>query len=153
MSNVELHSGTMFITKENGIPMLLGNDVIATAEVDATTNEFAPIHFDKHKSAEFSCDIHDFDTSLLHQMLHNTYSNNYVVEYDIPIMTQARWHKNARIRKKWLKRYGMKPDTIKISAIAEMLSSDVVSDCSFIIKDMEYILRPDQKRRELRIER
>lgn len=75
------------------------------------------------------------------------------MEYLIPIMVQARWHKKPRIRKKWLKRFGMKTDVIKVKVNAtagEYHTND--GNFDFEIDDMQYFWRPDQKRRELKIE-
>ena len=83
-------------------------------------------------------------------------------------MIQARWHKNPRIRKKWLKRFGMKPDTVKVKVDAkvveyypkrtfngqyydeDILTTSVNFNCE--TDTLEYIWRPDQKRRGLKIE-
>ena len=34
------------------------------------------------------------------------------IQMEIPIFVCAKWHKNRRIRKKWLKRYGVNKETI-----------------------------------------
>lgn len=92
----------------------------------------------------------------------------FILEYNIPIMIQARWHKKARIRKKWLKRYGMKSDAIKAKCNATNLEYEPghileeQHDCSgicatfdsftFETDSIEYIFRPDQKRKDIKIE-
>lgn len=75
-------------------------------------------------------------------------------EHDTPIMIQARWHKKKRINKKWLKRYGMKSDVVKTRHKARALSYNTMyGDFEFkTIGKSEYILRPDQKRKHLKIE-
>ena len=88
------------------------------------------------------------------------------LEYNILIMIQARWHKKKRINKKWLKRYGMKPDVIK----ATMNIRECTYEPEHIIdKDNTgirstydswnfetgmpvYEYRPDQMRRNLKIQ-
>ena len=74
-------------------------------------------------------------------------------EHDTSIMIQARWHKKKRVNKKWLKRYGMKSDVIKIRRKARVLSYNTLyGDLEFeLIGEGEYILRPDQKRKNLKI--
>ena len=77
-----------------------------------------------------------------------------VLKHQIPIMIQARWHKNKRINKKWQKRYGMKSDTVRIRAnatIGEYHTDDGSFD--FEADELEYLWRPDQKRKGLKIER
>lgn len=88
------------------------------------------------------------------------------LEYNIPIMIQARWHKRKRINKKWLKRYGMKPDVIKATMnIRECTyeSGHIVGKDDIGIRstcdswDFEtdmpiYKYRPDQMRRNLKIQ-
>ena len=83
------------------------------------------------------------------------------LEYSIPAMIQARWHKRKRINKKWLKRYGMKKDNIRVKCNVNSISSDnsynpynLVESKKFDMElgDMQYQFRPDQLRRNLRIE-
>lgn len=75
-------------------------------------------------------------------------------EHNTPIMIQSHWHKKKRINKKWLKRYGMKSDVVKTRRKARALSYDTLyGDLEFeLIGEYEYILRPDQKRKNLKIE-
>lgn len=83
------------------------------------------------------------------------------LEYSTPIMVQSRWHKKKRINKKWLKRYGMKQDSILVKCDVKSISPDDSYDPYNLVKsqgfnmelgDMQYIFRPDQLRRNLRIE-
>lgn len=69
-------------------------------------------------------------------------------------MIQARWHKKRRVCKKWLKRYGMKPDVIKVKMKAAIIEYDANNKDVSLGTDgkREYVLRPDQKRRGLKIE-
>lgn len=85
----------------------------------------------------------------------------FYVEYDIPIMIQARWHKKRRINKKWLKRYGMKKDKVSVRCDVDSISPDNSYDPYDLIKskgfnlelsNMQYKFRPDQLRRNLKIE-
>jgi hypothetical protein len=92
-------------------------------------------------------------------MLMNNFYNmpqpngKFTIEAYINIMIQARWHKKARVRKKWLKRFGMKPDTVKMRANAtagEYHTDDGSFDFESDIP--EYLWRLDQLRRDLKIE-
>ena len=56
--------------------------------------------------------------------------------------------------KKWLKRYGMKSDVVRVKMKATTVEHDAYSgDFSFEVNGgREYVLRPDQKRRGIKIE-
>lgn len=86
----------------------------------------------------------------------------FYIEYDIPIMIQSRWHKKYRINKKWLKRYGMKKDNVSVRCDVDSISPDKSYDPYNLIEskgfnlelsNMRYKFRPDQMRRNLKIER
>ena len=93
------------------------------------------------------------------------------VTYYVPIMVQSRWHKKKRINKKWLKRYGMKEDNILVIGNCDsmVVNYDTSSypDCLGITNNyyvpkykeyemtfnsLKYKLRPDQMRRNLKME-
>lgn len=90
------------------------------------------------------------------------------MQYKMPIMVQARWHKKPRVRKKWLKRFGMKPDTVKVRSNVKVLEYHpghileeqydpngiyaTFNSFDFETEKLEYIWRPDQMRKELKIE-
>lgn len=84
--------------------------------------------------------------------------NPIEVEYSIPIMIQARWHKKPRINKKWLKRYGMKKDYVLVKGKATNITFDTERENKYEleytmnIEDMHYEFRPDQLRRNLKME-
>ena len=79
-----------------------------TATIDCMSpDEIAPIQF--NSNFEFAADMDmDMDSSTRSLLLGN--GNNYMppseISYSIPYETQARKHKQKRINKKWLKRYG-----------------------------------------------
>lgn len=86
---------------------------------------------------------------------------SFNLEYSTPIMVQSRWHKKKRINKKWLKRYGMKQDSILVQCDVKSISPDDSYDPYDLVEsqgfnmelgDMHYKFRPDQLRRNLRIE-
>ena len=149
---IEINSGSLFMIDSNNIPYLIGNNLTGTAEVEMSANETASINFDLHKRAELSCDSCDINISILEKMCGYRPTNVYTVEWDIEAMVQARWHKNARIRKKWLKRYGMKSDTVHVVGDAKTLDVDDWAEYQLQIENMRYVLRPDQMRRGLKIE-
>lgn len=117
-------------------------------------------------TAEFSC-ICEVSLSLMRDV---TYLSNkpQTIMYEVPIMIQARWHKKNRINKKWLKRYGMKPDTIKVEmniraleCIPEHIDNEsryktslscIYNSWNFETDIPIYKYRPDQMRKNLKIQ-
>lgn len=86
----------------------------------------------------------------------------FYLEYYIPIMIQARWHKKPRINKKWLKRYGMKKDKVLVRCSIDSITPDSLYDPYDLIEstgfnlelgDMQYKFRQDQLRKNLKIEK
>ena len=83
------------------------------------------------------------------------------IEYNIPVMVQARWHKKPRINKKWIKRYGMKKDSVLVRCYVEAVTPNTQYDPLYMtehveygltLSNMEYKFRPDQLRRNLKLE-
>jgi hypothetical protein len=80
------------------------------------------------------------------------------IEYRVPILVQARWHKKPRINKKWLKRYGMKKDSILVKARADSVTFDTKRENKYelgytmTLDKLHYEFRPDQMRRNLKME-
>ena len=80
------------------------------------------------------------------------------IEYSVPIVVQARWHKKPRINKKWLKRYGMKKDSVLVKGKATDITFDTERENEYElgytmnIEDMHYEFRPDQLRKNLKME-
>lgn len=150
---IEFGSGSLYIEGPDKT-MLLADSLSGFAEFEFSADEVAPIHWDLHKEASFSCEIDSADCALLKKISTPlTHTVPFTLTHKRNIMIQARWHKKKRIRKKWLKRYGMKPDTIQVTYDIGELSYDH-SDNSFDFETTYYrnILRPDQKRRGLKIE-
>ena len=78
-------------------------------------------------------------------------------EYYIPILTQARWHKKHRINKKWLKRYGMKKDKLWVRCDINSVTPQHPEDpynpvINFELGNIQYKFRPDQLRKNLKME-
>lgn len=117
-------------------------------------------------TAEFSC-ICGVDLSLIGDMAYLS-NKPQTIMYEVPIMIQARWHKKDRINKKWLKRYGMKPDAIKVEmsiraleCIPEHIDNEsryktslscIYNSWNFETDMPIYKYRPDQMRKNLKIE-
>ena len=116
-------------------------------------------------NAEFTCENVQLNTSLLDSMLEAP-KTPAKVYWDMPIMIQARWHKKNRINKKWLKRYGMKPDVIKVEMNIKELTYEpghtvgydetgirsTFNSWNFETDIPIYKYRPDQMRRNLKIQ-
>lgn len=79
------------------------------------------------------------------------------VEYYVPILIQARWHKKHRVNKKWLKRYGIKKDKLWVKCDIDNVTPENSKDpyntvINFEFSNMKYKFRQDQLRKNLRIE-
>lgn len=153
MTSIEFGSGSLYIEGPDKTTLLADN-LSGFAEFEFSADEVAPIHWNLHNEASLSCEIDYMDLELLNKIsappMHTV---PFTLTHERNIMIQARWHKKARVRKKWLKRYGMKPDTIQVVYDIGELSYDH-SDGSFDFETTYYrnVLRPDQKRRGLKIE-
>lgn len=109
--------------------------------------------------ASFECEPADY--SLLINYATNFNSEPFYIEYYVPILIQARWHKKSRINKKWLKRYGMKRDKVLVKCDVDSISPnnsydpyDLVESngFNFELSNMQWKFRPDQLRRNLKSE-
>ena len=106
--------------------------------------------------ASFECELTDCSTLLGYAT--DYYNKPFDIEYYLPVTIQARWHKKNRINKKWLKRYGMKKDSILVKAKASKVAFDTEREneyeieCKMDIENVQYKFRPDQLRRNLKIE-
>lgn len=164
----ELNKGNLYMTVDDKT-ISMGEGIPFTEELELSAQEHLTHyhHFDNTMSV--TCEVDYVNLTLLNDLC-NTPSLNkeFVLEYETPIMIQARWHKRSRIRKKWLKRYGMKQDTVKMRSNAKTIEyhpghildnqCDHNGICAtfdsfdFETDKFEYIWRPDQKRRGLKIE-
>lgn len=120
-------------------------------EYDLSASEVAPISYNVTQSAEISCESAYIYLDLLNNISPLMPSDKFTLQYYINIMIQKRWHKKARVNKKWIRRYGMKPDTVKV--LAEATTLDYMPDGSFEFESANhrYILRSDQQRKGLKI--
>ena len=150
---MELENGTLYTTNSNGRQSLLGNVFCGSLEVDTCSpNETPDIHYHLTNAANASLEVSAMDLDCLTGKLFEP-SKDFWFEYDVEILTQTRWHKKKRINKKWLKRYGMKPDAVKMRARARALDYEYLAgEFDFEADKFEYIWRPDQKRKHLKIE-
>lgn len=88
---------------------------------------------------------------LLNELCMPSRSLGFIIEGERPILIQARWHKKARIRKKWLKRYGYKEDGLKTIMKAKYGSFNKETDeCDIEVESIEYKFKPYQLHREVR---
>ena len=163
----ELSKGDFFITMGDSTT-LLGNGIPFTEEVELSADECPPHIYHLNTPSEINLSICSFDLSLMNDLCSTQFNDKFTIEYHTPIMIQARWHKNPRIRKKWLKRFGMKPDTVKVKTDATALEYTpghildeqydnsgmcaAYNSMEFRTDKHEYVLRPDQKRKGICIE-
>ena len=134
----------------------IGN-VTIESEVESSSLSKEKLSFNHYATLE--CELMDC-SSLLNYTDFN--DKPLYIEYYIPILVQSRWHKKKRINKKWLRRYGMKEDKILVKCDVNSISPDnsydpynLVESTGFNMElnNMQYKFRPDQLRRNLKIER
>lgn len=118
------------------------------------------------KEVTFTCENAYINRDLFEMLVGSRDTKPEKLEYNIPIMIQARWHKKKRINKKWLKRYGMKPDVIKATMNIRECAYEpghivgkndtgirsTYGSCNFETDMPVYEYRPDQMRRNLKIQ-
>lgn len=153
---IEFNGGTLYIMGSDGNQIRFGDDISGLIEVDTLSADEAPdvfYNFTKDMSASFEVSMQDL--SFLDEVTfkHPAPRETFNIMHNVPILVQARWHKKKRINKKWLKRYGMKPDTVKMNAVARTLNYNAeTGEFDFEVDKLEYIWRPDQLRKYLKIE-
>lgn len=148
MSEMKFGSGSLYLG-----PTLLADGLSCAPEFEFSSNETMLVNYRLQSEASFSGEVNHIDLGLLNKHFDPlSFTNPFTFEYERYIMIQARWHKKARIRKKWLKRYGMKQDTMQVVCYSRSWS--YMSDGSFEIdaENFRYVFRPDQKRRGLKVE-
>lgn len=101
--------------------------------------------------AIFSCENTTISQDLFDDLCKPSASATFIIEAETQILIQARWHKKARIRKKWLKRYGYKKDCVKTIMKAKYGEFNTeTGECNIEIESIEYIFKPYQLQREVR---
>lgn len=151
--NYGLNSGDLFIITEDE-PTLFANGISLTEEADMNASENPTHLYHLNNAPSINFEVSGVNVALLKDYCNTiTPNEKFTIEADINIMIQARWHKNKRVNKKWLKRFGMKQDTvrIKVDAAAGAYHTDDGS-LDFESDAIEYLWRPDQKRKNLKIE-
>ena len=149
---ISLNEGSLFYANNK-----LSSGILYSGDIQMSNNEEPEIHWmmlNAKKDVGLSFEIQSVDLDLLDQISKTpSYNNNFTLTHKRQIMIQARWHKRHRINKKWLKRYGMKPDMVEVSYNAKAIAYDIC-DGSFDIdvNNMKYNFKPHQKRRNIRIE-
>ena len=128
----------------------------ATLETEVEPSSLSKEVLSLKNKASFECEL--IDASPLLGCAANNFYEPFDIEYQMPIMIQARWHKKHRINKKWLKRYGMKKDSILVKAKASHITyytereNKYEIEWNMDVEDMQYHFRPDQLRNNLKIE-
>lgn len=150
---IEFGKGTLYATEPNGEQFRWADIFSSSLEVNTCSpNEIPEMYYNLvgATSASFEGTITGLEYLDLPAF---EPAKTFWFEHDIEILSQARWHKKKRINKKWLKRYGMKSDTVRMRANARAMSHDYLSgEFDFETDSYEYIWRPDQRRRCLKIE-
>lgn len=149
----ELGNGMLYMMGPDGKQSEFGEIFSGDIEVDTLSpNEMPDIiyNFQKAATTSFSGEMTLTGLEYLGCKPFEP-TEKFSIEHNVGILVQAKWHKKKRINKKWLKRYGMKSDTVKIRAKARTLSYNTeTGDCEFEVDKLEYIWRPDQLRRGLK---
>lgn len=150
---IELGRGALYATNCNGQRFELGDVYCGSLEIDTcSSNEMPDVCYHLTNTANASLEVTVTDLEFLAYKPFVP-EKDFWFEYEVEILTQARWHKKKRINKKWLKRYGMKPDTVKTKAKARALDYGYLAgEFDFEVDKCEYVWRPDQKRKNLKIE-
>ena len=152
--DLELGPGSLLVDFGNGVTYD-SNALSCKCCNELSINEVVPLNYHINTDMNFSAYMIGIDlVSSYDYSLIQLPNGNFVIEHQIPIMIQARWHKKKRINKKYQKRYGMKPDTVIVKSnatIGEYHTDDGSFD--FETETPEYLWRPDQKRKGLKIER
>ena len=160
---IQLNSGIMMINNTEMCSIEL-----PTIESNATEEVDNPVvaMFNPCMDAEFSISTDCINAELLSEIAQNNLYP-FVAEFNAPILVQARWHKKWRTRKKWLKRYGMKKDTIQvkgmIESIAEIPQEPTIGYCEtgligtfsgyeYTFKEISFVFNEYQMRKGMMME-
>ncbi len=151
--NLTMNSGTLYMKD--------GAYDVNTGVLEATYEDIGSEKLSFNVNAEFSADFTYVNYDLFDELRRSQEPSKFKIVADVPIMIQARWHKKRRINKKWLKRYGMKPDVVKIEMDADSLEytpGEIVgytdtgiigsyNSFDFKTQEIRYIFREDQLRK------
>lgn len=147
--SIELGNGDWYINGRQ-CDYIIGVDLAQGFEPETSEFTYMSPIFSANEDISFECEM-TMNNNFIQQLCYSPVQDAYSLETYIPIMTQARWHKKPRIRKKWLKRYGMKPDKVKLNIHTNFMSITPLDgyeiQTEFKADDIQYELRPDQKRK------
>ena len=153
---MEFSHGMLYATEPNGHQIELGDNLYGDIENDTFSPDETPsLMAYANNALSISYEMSMQNINWIRGLTRDQFAptKNFDIEYNTPILIQTRWHKKKRINKKWLKHYGMKSDTVKMKAKAHTLSYNTeTGECEFEVDKLEYIWRPDQKRKYLKIE-
>ena len=150
---IEFGKGSLFYCGVDLAPHAFGDLTVTHTPISEYEEQEVSWKLFPITNSEVSFTMDSINSELLDKMTHIPMSDTFTIQYSKPIMIQARWHKRHRTNKKWLKRYGMKPDTVEVSCDATEFD-DYCNECSFDIdaSNMRYNFKPHQTRRNLKIE-
>ena len=151
----ELGAGTLtMIDRDTGRSFELGKVTPMEMEVEKWSNKEESERVIKGftNPEMFSCEVTTtFNEELFGELCKPSMSSEFTIECYTPILIQARWHKKARIRKKWLNRYGYKEDKVKTIMKAKYGEfNKETGECNIEIESIEYIFKSYQLQREVR---
>lgn len=151
---IELGTGLLtMIDRDTGEQFDLGEVAPLEMEIEQWSDKEEPSKTIKGfaNPATFSCENTTINQELFNELCKPSTSLGFTIEGETPILIQARWHKKARIRKKWLKRYGYKEDTVKTIMKAKHGDFNTeTGECDIEIESIEYKFKPYQLYREVR---
>ena len=152
--NFELGTGNlMVVDEENGEMRNIGEIPFMSLEVEEWSDKAEPAKTIKGftNTATFTCESANINQGLFYKYCTPLAPSEFTIECETPILIQARWHKKARIRKKWLKRYGYKEDKLKTIMKAKYGEFNAeTGECNIEVESIEYIFKPYQLQREVR---
>ena len=151
----DLGSGFLkIIDRDTNETLDLGEVTSMEMEVEEWSNKEEPERMVKGftNPGMFSCEgATVFNQELFDELCKPSTPSEFTIEGETPILIQARWHKKARIRKKWLKRYGYKEDRVKTIMKAKYGSfNKETGECDIEVESIEYKFKPYQLHREVR---
>ena len=151
--NFELGTGTLtMMNRETGEVHDWGEITPLSFEQDDLSPHAEPEKTVKgiFNSATISGIDATINQDLLNELCTPSRSLGFIIEGETPILIQARWHKKARIRKKWLKRFGYKEDKLKTIMKAKYGSfNKETGECDIEVESIEYKFKPYQLHREV----
>lgn len=152
--NFEMNSGMFYKNDEPWV------NVDSTSMLSTTYEDIGSERLSFNVNAEFSANLSYVNYDLFDKLRQHEPSK-FTITAEVPIMIQARWHKKHRINKKWLKRYGMKPDVVKVEMDTDSLEynpGEIVgytdtgiigsyNSFDFKTQEIRYVFREDQLRK------